>query len=132
MAYANGSRSVGTLVKEGTEQLSDLVRQEMKLAQAELAQKGKRAGIGGGMFGAAGLMGFFALAALVTAAVAALAIPLSLWLAALTVAAGLLIIAGIAALLGRHKVKQAVPPMPEGTMDNVHRDLVVLKERAKR
>ena len=61
MTHVNGSaRSVGTLVKQGTEQLSDLVRQEMKLAQAELAQKGKRAGIGGGLFGAAGLMAFFA------------------------------------------------------------------------
>jgi hypothetical protein len=132
VAYANGSRSVSTLVKEGSEQLSDLVRQEMKLAQAELARKGKRAGVGGGLFGAAGLMAFFALAALVTAAIAAVAIPLSLWLAALAVAAGLLMIAGVAALIGRAKVKQAVPPMPEETVDSVHRDVAILKERAKR
>jgi hypothetical protein len=123
---------VGTLVREGTEQLSDLVRQEMKLAQAELAQKGKRAGIGGGLFGTAGLMAFFGLAALVTAAIAAIAMPLTLWAAALIVAGGLMLIAGIAALLGRHEVKQAVPPVPDETVDSVHQDLVVLKERAKR
>ncbi|MEW1862066.1 phage holin family protein [Streptomyces sp. NBC_00669] len=133
MAHANGSaRSVGTLVKEGTEQLSDLVRQELKLAQAELTQKGKRAGIGGGLFGAAGLMAFFALAALITAAIAAIAMPLTLWASALIVAGGLLLIAGIAALIGRGEVKRAVPPVPGETVDSVHQDLVILKERAKR
>ncbi|WP_237404837.1 phage holin family protein [Actinacidiphila reveromycinica] len=133
MTHANGSaRSVGTLVKEGTEQLSELVRQELKLAQAELAQKGKKAGVGGGLFGAAGLMAFFALAALVTAAIAAVAMPLPLWAAALIVAGGLLLVAGVAALIGRGQVKRAVPPVPEETVDSVHQDLVILKERAKR
>ena len=127
MTHVNGStRSVGTLVKQGTEQLSDLVRQEMKLAQAELAQKGKRAGIGGGLFGAAALMAFFCLAALVTAAIVAIAMPLTLWAAALVVAGGLLLIAGVAALLGRHKVKQAVPPVPGETVDSVKYDLETL------
>ncbi|BBA98867.1 putative integral membrane protein [Actinacidiphila reveromycinica] len=133
VTHANGSaRSVGTLVKEGTEQLSELVRQELKLAQAELAQKGKKAGVGGGLFGAAGLMAFFALAALVTAAIAAVAMPLPLWAAALIVAGGLLLVAGVAALIGRGQVKRAVPPVPEETVDSVHQDLVILKERAKR
>jgi len=133
VTHVNGStRSVGTLVKQGTEQLSDLVRQEMKLAQAELAQKGKRAGIGGGLFGAAALMGFFCLAALITAAIVAIAMPLTLWAAALVVAGGLLLIAGVAALLGRHKVKQAVPPVPGEAVDSVKYDLETLKERAKR
>ncbi|SEG41320.1 Putative Holin-X, holin superfamily III [Actinacidiphila yanglinensis] len=133
MAHANGSaKSVGTLVKQGSEQLSDLVRQELKLAQAELTQKGKRAGIGGGLFGAAGLMAFFGLAALITAAIAAIAGPLTVWAAALIVAGGLLLIAGIAALIGRGEVKHAVPPVPEETVDSVHQDVVSLKERARR
>ncbi|WP_335972058.1 MULTISPECIES: phage holin family protein [Streptomycetaceae] len=133
MAHVNGSaRSVGTLVKEGTEQLSDLVRQELKLAQAELTRKGKQAGVGGGLFGAAGLLAFFALAAMITAAIAAVAMPLPLWAAALIVAGGLLLIAGIAALIGRSQVKRAVPPVPDETVDSVHQDLVILKERAKR
>jgi Flp pilus assembly protein TadB len=123
---------VGTLVKEGTEQLSDLVRQELKLAQAELTRKGKQAGVGGGLFGAAGLLAFFALAAMITAAIAAVAMPLPLWAAALIVAGGLLLIAGIAALIGRSEVKRAVPPVPDETVDSVHQDLVILKERAKR
>jgi uncharacterized membrane protein YqjE len=133
VTHVNGSaRSVGTLVKQGTEQLSDLVRQELKLAQAELTQKGKRAGIGGGLFGAAGLMAFFAVAALVTAAIVAIAMPLTLWAAALIVAGGLLLIAAVAALLGRHEVKQAVPPVPGETVDSLRYDMETLKERAKR
>jgi nitrate reductase gamma subunit len=123
---------VGTLVKEGTEQLSELVRQEMKLAQAELAQKGKKAGVGGGLFGAAGLLAFFALASMITAAIVAVAIPLPLWAAALIIAGGLLLVAGIAALIGRRQMKRAVPPVPGEAVDSVHQDLVILKERAKR
>jgi Flp pilus assembly protein TadB len=133
VTHVNGSaRSVGTLVKEGTEQLSDLVRQELKLAQAELTRKGKRAGIGGGLFGAAGLMAFFALAALVTAAIAAVAMPLPLWAAALIVAGGLLLIAAVAALIGRREVKQAVPPVPEEAVDSMRYDLETIRGRAKR
>lgn len=133
MAHVNGAhRSVGTLVKQGTEQLSDLVRQELKLAQAELSLKGKRAGIGGGLFGTAGLMAFFGLAALITAAIVAIAGPLTLWAAALIVAGGLLLIAAIAALAGRHQVKRAVPPIPGEAVDSIHHDLETIKERAKR
>jgi hypothetical protein len=133
VTHMNGSaRSVGTLVKDGTEQLSDLVRQELKLAQAELSQKGKRAGIGGGLFGAAGLMAFFAVAALIAAAIAAVAMPLPLWAAALIVAGGLLLLAAIAALIGRREVKQAVPPVPAEAVDSVRYDMETIRGRAKR
>lgn len=131
MAYVNGAdHSVGTLVKQGTEQLSTLVRQELKLAQAELAQKGKRAGIGGGLFGAAGLFAFFGVAAGLTAVIAA--IPFAVWAAALIVAGGLLLLAGILALIGRYEVKRAVPPVPGEAVDSVRHDLETLRERAKR
>ncbi|WP_329134354.1 phage holin family protein [Streptomyces sp. NBC_01476] len=131
MTYVDGAdRSVGTLVKQGTEQLSQLVRQELKLAQAELTQKGKRAGIGGGLFGAAALVAFFGIAALVVTVIAA--IPLAVWAASLIVAGGLLLLAGILALLGKHEVKQAVPPIPGEAVDSVKQDVESLKERAKR
>ena len=131
MAYVNGAdHSVGTLVKQGTEQLSHLVRQELKLAQAELTQKGKRAGVGGGLFGAAGLLAFFGIAAGITAAIAA--IPLSVWAAALIVAGGLLLLAGILALIARYEVKRAVPPVPGEAVDSVKQDLETLRERARR
>ncbi|SEN46165.1 phage holin family protein [Actinacidiphila rubida] len=127
-----GERSIGTLVKQGSEQLSTLVRQEMKLAQAELTHKGKRAGIGGGLFGGAALLAFFGLASLVAAAIAAIAMPLPLWAAALIVGGGLLLCGGLLALAGRFEVKRAVPPMPEETVGSIQDDLATIKERAKR
>ncbi|WP_405584502.1 phage holin family protein [Streptomyces sp. NBC_01190] len=131
MTYVDGSdRSVGTLVKQGTEQLSLLVRQELKLAQAELTKKGKRAGVGGGLFGAAALFAFFGVAALVGTVIAA--IPLAVWAATLIVAGGLLLLAAILALIGKREVKQAVPPMPEETVGSMKHDVETLRERAKR
>lgn len=133
MAYVDGAdRSVGTLVKQGTEQLSQLVRQELRLAQVELTQKGKRAGLGGGLFGAAGLFAFFAFAAVVTTVIAAIAIPLSVWSGALITAGGLLVFAAIFALIGKRQVKKAVPPVPGEAVGSLKQDVVTLKERAKR
>jgi hypothetical protein len=127
---AGGGRSVSTLVKQGTEQLSELVRQEMRLAQAELARKGKKAGMGGGLFGAAGLMAFFGLACLIGAAVAAIAGPLTVWAAALIVAGGLMLLAAVLALAGKREVKRAVPPVPGEAVDSVRHDLETMRERA--
>ncbi|MFC4034293.1 phage holin family protein [Streptomyces polygonati] len=123
-------RSVGALVKQGSEQLSQLVRQEIKLAQAELTSKGKRAGFGGGLFGAAGLFAFFATAVLIVTVIAA--IPLAVWAASLIVAGGLLALAGILALIGRYEIKRAVPPVPGEAAGSVRQDMETLKERAKR
>jgi uncharacterized membrane protein YqjE len=125
-----GGRSVGELVKRGTEQLSELIRQELRLAQAELTRKGKRAGMGGGLFGGAGLMAFFGLACLITAAIVAIAGPLTVWAAALIVAGGLFLLAGILALAGKYEVKRAVPPVPDEAMDSVRQDLETMRERA--
>src|SRR5881397_3410027 len=77
--------SVAELVKQLSEQTSRLARQEVELAKAELAEKGKRAGVGAGMFGGAGVFGFYALGALVATAILALATAVDAWLAALIV-----------------------------------------------
>ncbi|WP_308190696.1 phage holin family protein [Streptomyces sp. HPF1205] len=127
---ADGGRSVGALVKQGTEQLSELMRQELRLAQAELTRKGKQAGFGGGLFGGAGLMAFFGLACLITAAIAGIAGPLTVWAAALIVAGGLMLLAAILALAGRREMKRAVPPVPGEAVDSVRTDLETMKERA--
>ena len=78
-------RPTGDLLKELSDHTTTLVQQEIALAKAELAEKGKKAGIGAGMFGGAGLFGVFAFAALTTCIIAVLESPLSLWLAALIV-----------------------------------------------
>src|SRR5436853_3562019 len=89
--------SVAELVKQLSEQTSRLARQEVELAKAELAIKGKRAGLGLGMFGGAGAFGFYALGALVAAAILGLSTAVKAWLAALIIGVVLLGIAGIAA-----------------------------------
>ncbi len=103
----------------------------MELAKAELQIKGKRAGIGSGMFGGAGVFGFYALGALVATAILALATAVDAWLAALIVTAVLAAIAGVLALLGKSKVQQATPPVPEQATESVKEDVQWAKTRAR-
>jgi hypothetical protein len=130
MATRNDA-SAGELVKELSEQTSRLVRQELELAKAELAIKGKRAGIGAGMFGGAGLLGLYAVGALIAAAIAALATAVDTWLAALIVAVVLGAAAGVAALMGKNKVQEAMPPVPEESVESVKEDVQWTKTRAQ-
>ncbi|HYF71384.1 MAG TPA: phage holin family protein [Nocardioides sp.] len=118
---------VGALVHRLSEQIPELVRGELRLAQAELAQKGKRAGLGIGMFSLAGLLAFFATATLIVTAVVALDLVLPLWAACLIVAAVLLVAALGAALGGRNEIQQAAPAAPEVTIANVKEDVSALK-----
>lgn len=127
-----GDESVGDLVKQLSEQTATLVRQEMKLAQTELQEKGKRAGIGAGMFGAGGLVAFFGAATLIAAAVLALATAVDAWLAAVIVGVVLLAVAGVAALMGKKKIDEATPPAPEQAMQSMKRDVDTVKSRARR
>ncbi len=122
-----GEESIGQLVAQLSDQISALTRNELRLAQLEMTAKGKKAGIGAGMFGGAGLFAFFGLAALITTAILALAGPLSAWLAALIVAAALFAVAGIAALAGRREVSQATPPVPEEAVAGAKRDMQTLR-----
>jgi MFS family permease len=123
--------SMAELVKQLSEQTSRLARQEVELAKAELTMKGKRAGIGLGMFGGAGAIGFYALGVLIAAAVLALATAVTAWLSALIIAAVLGGIAGLLALQGRTKVQQATPPVPEQTTESVKEDVQWAKSRAQ-
>jgi hypothetical protein len=125
-------QSVGELVKQASEQLSELVRDELRLAHAELAAKGKRARIGGGMLGVAAVFGLIALGALAAAAIAALSLVLPVWAAALIVAGGLFAAAGILALAGKKEVGRAMPPTPEQAIGSVKADVHEIKERAHR
>ncbi|GGX74889.1 phage holin family protein [Streptomyces fructofermentans] len=126
------SRSVSELVGQATEQLSDLVRQEMRLAKEELAEKGRRAGRGGGLLAAAGAVAYVGLMALSVTAAAVLALVLPWWAAALVVTLALLAAAGVLAAAGRSRLGRATPPLPEETLDSVRADVDEIKERAHR
>jgi hypothetical protein len=119
------------LLKQLAEQTATLVREEVQLAKAELAVKGKAAGIGAGMFGGAGLVGLFALGALTASAILALATAVASWLAALIVGAAYAAIAGVLALSAKRKVRQATPPVPEQATESVKEDVQWAKTRAK-
>lgn len=128
---ATRDASVAELVKQLSEQTSRLAREEAALAKAELELKGKRAGIGAGLVGGAGLFALYAVGALVAAAVLALASAVAAWLAALIVAAVLAMIAGALAALGRTNVRNATPPVPEQATESVKEDVRWAKTRAQ-
>jgi Putative Actinobacterial Holin-X, holin superfamily III len=124
-------QSMAELVKQLSEHTGRLARQEVELAKAELSIKGKRAGIGAGMFGGAGVFGFYALGALTAAAILALSTAVAAWLAALIVTAVLGAIAGGLALQGKTKVQQATPPAPEQATESVKEDVQWARTRAQ-
>jgi uncharacterized membrane protein YqjE len=114
---------MGELFKKLSDDLSTLVRQELKLAQVEMAEKGKQAGIGLGMFGGAGLLGLLAALTLTTCVVAALSTQMKVWIAALIVTFVYGAAAGVLALQGKNRVAEATPPVPEQTVETVKEDV---------
>jgi uncharacterized membrane protein YqjE len=124
--------STAELFKQLADQTTALVRQEVELAKAELAEKGKRVGLGAGMFGGAGVLGLYALGALTATFILLLATLLDeAWLAALIVTVAYGAIAGVLALLGRSKVQEATPAAPERTVETVKEDVEWVKQSAK-
>ncbi len=115
-----------------SEQVSVLVRDELKLAQLEMTSKGKQAAVGAGMFGASGIVAAYGLACLLACAIIAISGVVAAWLAALIVGAALLAVAGSAALLGRQRLRRATPPVPEQAVASVKADVEEIKERAHR
>ncbi len=124
-------QSIAELTKQLSDQTTQLVRQEVELAKAELAAKGKQAGLGAGMFGGAGVIGLYALGALTAAAILALDTGMAGWLAALIVAAVYGATAGALALVGKGRVQRATPPVPEQAIDSSKEDVEWTKQRIK-
>ena len=86
-------QSTGDRVKALSQQTSALGRKEVDLAKAELTEKGKKAGVGAGMFGAGGLLALFGLAVLT------------------------------AALMGRERIREATPLAPEQAVETTKEDV---------
>ncbi|HEX3188581.1 MAG TPA: phage holin family protein [Streptosporangiaceae bacterium] len=124
--------STGELVKMMTEQVSVLIRDELKLAQLEMTSKGKQAALGAGMFGASGVVTLYAVGCLLACVIIALSGAVAAWLAALIVGVVLLAVAGLTALLGKQRMNKATPPLPEQAVADVKADVEEIKERAHR
>jgi uncharacterized membrane protein YqjE len=129
---SGAERSVPELVKDITAQSAALARKELELAEAELTIKSKRAGLGAGMFGGAGVLALFGLGSLTVAAILALAIVLPGWASALIVAGVYLGMAGITALFGGIEVRRATPLAPAQAAESVKDDVEWLKAHAER
>ena len=124
-------KSAAELTSDLARQMSNLVHDEIALAKVEMSEKGRRAGRGAGMFGAAGVLAFLGLACFATAAIAGIAVSLPVWAAALIVGGALLLGAGLIALRGKREVEDAAPPLPTAAIQSTKEDVEWLKTHAK-
>jgi uncharacterized membrane protein YqjE len=123
-------RPVGELLKQLSQETTTLVRQEIELAKVELAEKGKKAGVGAGLLGGGGVFGLYAFGAFTAFLILLLATAVAAWLAALIVTVVYAAIAAVLALTGKSRVKQATPPAPQ-TVETVKEDVATAKARAR-
>jgi uncharacterized membrane protein YqjE len=121
-------RGIGELVKELAGQTSTLVRQEIKLAQAEVTERGRLAGRGAGLYAGAATAALLMLGALTALLVIALDSAMPLWLAALIVTVLWGIVAAVLAQAARTSLRTATPPAPQ-TVETVKEDIQWAKTR---
>jgi Putative Actinobacterial Holin-X, holin superfamily III len=124
-------KPIAELLSDLSDDLRRLARAEIKLAMTEAKRKAKRAGVGAGSFGAAAMFGFIGLCVLVTTAILALSLVWPAWLAALVMAGVVLLIAGVAAGVGRSAMKRALPPVPQWAITSVRDDIETIKRGAQ-
>jgi hypothetical protein len=124
--------TTGQLVTTLSEQLSVLLRDELKLARLEMTSKGKQAAFGTGMFGVSGVIAVYGVGCLLACAIIAISGAVAAWLAALIVGVVLLAAAGFAAMLGRRRLAGVAPPVPEQAVAGVKADIEEIKERKHR
>jgi Putative Actinobacterial Holin-X, holin superfamily III len=129
--HSQSDKSLSELTKQLSDQATALAGKEVELAKAELALKGRRLGLGAGMFGAAGLIGVYAFGALTACAILALATALDGWLAAFVVAALYGAAAGGLALIGKNQVEHGTPPVPEQAIESTKADIESTKDHVK-
>jgi predicted lipid-binding transport protein (Tim44 family) len=120
---------IGELLKRLSQETTTLVKRELDLAKAEMAEKGKQAGVGAGLLGGAGAAGLLMLGALSATVIALLDTGMALWVAALIVTVVWAVVAGVLALTGKDRVQQAGPAVPEQTVETVKEDVQWAKTR---
>jgi hypothetical protein len=130
-ARAAGEKPTGELIRDLATETSLLVRQEVELAKAEIAEKARHAGIGIGGLGAAGFLGVFALATATVAAIAGLSLAVPVWAAALIVTAAYAAGAAAAGMLGARQLRRSTPPVPEQTVETVKEDVEWARTRIR-
>jgi tetrahydromethanopterin S-methyltransferase subunit C len=112
--------------------MSTLVRQELEFAKNELAEKARSAGVGAGMLSASAITGFITLACLSALLIIALSLLIPAWASALIVTAVWASVTAALVVLGKRKVQEAVPFVPEKTIENLKEDVAWAQSSAKR
>jgi len=123
-----GERSASDIAQDVMRDMGDVVRGEIRLAKAEISEKAAKAGKAGGFYGAAALCGVMGFACLVLAGVAALALVMPVWLAALLMSVMLVCFAAAAYAGGKAKMKD-INPVPERTVQTIKDDIEWAKHR---
>ena len=124
--------SIGQLTTQVSEQVTRLVRDELALAKIQATDRAKHLGVGVGMFGGAGIFGFYAVGVFVAAAVLGLATVLDGWLAALIVGAALVVVAAVVAFTGKKNLSQGAPPIPTDAIESTKADVAAVREAVQR
>jgi putative superfamily III holin-X len=124
-------RSFGEIAKDLSRDLSELVHKELELAKAEMTTKARGMGQGAGLLGGAGGAALAALGAFTAFLVLLLAEAMDAWLAALIVAVGFGAVAYLLQLMGRRRIAETGPPVPEKTVESVKEDVQWAKSHAK-
>jgi uncharacterized membrane protein YqjE len=123
--------SVAELVKDLSRDVSELVRQEIELARVEMTEKGKKAGLGVGMFGGAAVLGMAVVGGSMATVIILLDLVMPLWLASLITTILYAAAAGLLALRGRDELKETGAPIPVRTKESVEEDIQWAKTRAQ-
>jgi hypothetical protein len=118
--------TTGQLMTQAMEDISTLIRDELKLAKRDLAESGKKAGIGAGLFGLAGTLALYGLGALIATAILAIAEGLEPWIAAGIMTVVLFLAAGVAALIGKNSIGH-VAEAPHERAESVKADIDTVK-----
>ena len=124
----DGRPSIGELVSALSEKLSALIRDEIRLAKAEMAEKAKNAGIGIGLFAGAGVLAFWATGVLIATIILGIAEALPAWLASLIVFLGILVVAVVLVLIGKKSLEKGNPPVPERAQASIKADIEAVRE----
>jgi uncharacterized membrane protein YqjE len=125
------SESTAELVKDLSRDISALVHEELALARAEMTEKGKKAGLGLGMFGGSAAFAVATLGGSMATVIIVLDAVMPLWLAALLTTAAYGAVAAVLAMRGRDELKEAGAPVPERTKQSVKEDIQWAKTRAQ-
>jgi protein-S-isoprenylcysteine O-methyltransferase Ste14 len=126
----SAEKQLGDIVGDVTSKASLLVKEEIELAKAEIAQKAKRLGIGAGLIAVAGVFMFFFLIFFLHMLAIGFSDWFSLrpWVGYAMVCILLVVFAVVLALIARRMFKKGSPPVPTMAIDEAKKTRAAIEE----